>query len=567
NADRIIVLDRGRLVEMGHHRDLIGAGGLYSRLMAAQHELEVDRAAGAIGLAPAADGLGPEEAGERAAVATATRPGPDGDKPAIDPAPIPMTELWRRLLRLVRPWWHEMMAVLILGMLHSISGIALGATGALLVGRVVTGEDIGPLIVILLSLVPVSAILQWLDVFLAHDLAYRLLAELRIALYRLLDPLAPAFLQRKRSGDLVSTATGDVELIELFYAHTISPFFQGVLVPGGVLIALALIAWPLALILIPFLVAVALTPLLAGKVMERLGGELRDQTGHVNAHMVDSVQGLRTIAAFTAGPGRLEEIAENGRRLGAIKRAFLRQQSLQGGIIEALIGLGGLAVLTVGANLVAAGQIPRVQLPLATVLALSAFGPVVNIVVVAKELMQTVAAARRYFAIEDEPVLIRDGAGGAPPPPATITGLPVAFEGVTFRYGPRERPALEDVSFEIGAGQTVALVGRSGAGKSTAAHLLLRFWDPQAGRITIAGRDLRDFPVDDLRRQVSLVAQDTYLFNTSLWENLRLGNPDASDDQVLEAARQANVDEFASALPDGYETVVGERGTQLSGGQ
>jgi ABC-type multidrug transport system fused ATPase/permease subunit len=149
----------------------------------------------------------------------------------------------------------------------------------------------------------------------------------------------------------------------------------------------------------------------------------------------------------------------------------------------------------------------------------------------------------------------------------SIIGLPVAFEGVTFRYGPGEPEALRDVSFRAEAGQTVALVGRSGAGKTTAAHLLLRFWDPQNGRIALGGHDIRAFGLDELRRQIALVAQDTYLFNTSLMENLRLGRPDATDEEVFEAARRANVSEFAEVLPEGYETVVGERGMQLSGGQ
>ena len=148
-----------------------------------------------------------------------------------------------------------------------------------------------------------------------------------------------------------------------------------------------------------------------------------------------------------------------------------------------------------------------------------------------------------------------------------VPGLPVAFEHVTFRYAPTDPPALEDVSFAIDAGQTVALVGRSGAGKTTAAHLLLRFWDPQAGQITIDGHDIRDFELDELRRHVALVAQDTYLFNTTLGENLKLGRPEAREEEVLAAARAANVDEFAQALPDGYATLVGERGLQLSGGQ
>jgi ATP-binding cassette subfamily B protein len=200
---------------------------------------------------------------------------------------------------------------------------------------------------------------------------------------------------------------------------------------------------------------------------------------------------------------------------------------------------------------------------LATLLAASSFLPVVTIVTVAKELAQTVGAARRFFAIEDEPVTVRDGSGVEMSP----QHLGVRFERVTFAYAAAERPALRDLSFDMVAGTTVALVGRSGAGKTTAAHLLLRFWDPQIGRILIDGQDVRQFGVDALRGLIALVAQDTYLFNTTLRENIRLGRPGASDSEVHAAARAANVDEFALGLPEGYDTPVGERGLQLSGGQ
>src|SRR5262249_44190314 len=161
-----------------------------------------------------------------------------------------------------------------------------------LVGRVASGGDTTFYIAALLVMVPVSALLAWLDTWIAHDLAFRLLAEMRGALYRLLDRLAPAYLLRRRTGDLVSAATGDIELIELFYAHTISPAFQAILVPGGVLVVLALIQPLLALVLLPFLVLVAMTPLFAGKRMEKVGGDLRSHNGDLTAHMVDSVQGL-----------------------------------------------------------------------------------------------------------------------------------------------------------------------------------------------------------------------------------------------------------------------------------
>jgi ATP-binding cassette subfamily B protein len=473
-------------------------------------------------------------------------------------------QVWGRLFQLVRPWWWETMLVFALGPLHAVSQVALGVVGAVLVGQVATGGNLIPWLWGLAALVPVTAVLRWLDSFVSHDLAYRLLAELRIRLYQLLDPLAPAYLVRRRSGDLVSALLGDVELIELFYAHTISPLFVAILVPGGVLIVLSGLAPGLALVLVPFLVAVALTPLIAARQSARLGAALREVTGEVTAHAVDSVQGLRTIGAFNHGRYRAAEIAERSLQLGELKRAFLRSQTIQNAVIDALMGLGALAVLTAGARLVADGQLARTALPLATLLAASSFLPVVTIVTVAKELAQTIGAARRFFAIEDEPVTVRDGSGADDVSPQHVG---VRFEGVTFAYGAAERPALRDLSFDVAAGTTVALVGRSGAGKTTAAHLLLRFWDPQHGRILIDGHDARQFRVDELRGLIALVAQDTYLFNTTLRENIRLGRPGASDDEVLEAARAANVDEFAQGLPDGYDTPVGERGLQLSGGQ
>lgn len=164
-------------------------------------------------------------------------------------------------------------------------------------------------------------------------------------------------------------------------------------------------------------------------------------------------------------------------------------------------------------------------------------------------------------------VLLRDE-GWAPPTPRPSPRAPsVRFEGVSFTYGPGEPQALRDVSFTIEPGETVALVGRSGAGKTTTAHLLLRFWDPQEGRILLDGQELRQFKLDDLRANVGLVAQDTYLFNTTLRENLCLGRPGADDEEIVAATRLANAHQFAEALPDGYETPVGERGVQLSGGQ
>jgi ATP-binding cassette subfamily C protein CydCD len=628
NADQIVVLDRGRLVEEGPPGQLMARpNGIYRTLMAAQRTDSTDDGPFAgNGVAPAAPshdsalpsaGADAEHNGAASAASDrdsalssasprdadaspAHRPGSSysfgagghshthshshGTGPAVTAAPgsganLPASQIWRRLLLLVRPWWQETALVFVLGPLQAGAQVALGVVSALLVAQVVNGANLTPWLWGLGLLVPIAAILRWADSWISHDLAYRLLAELRIRLYQLLDPLAPAYLVRRRSGDLVSALLGDVELIELFYAHTISPLFVAVLVPGGILLALGVLAPWLAVVLVPFLASVALTPLLAARQSAALGSALREVTGEVTAHAIDSVQGLRTIAAFDHGQTRAAEVALRSRQLGELKRSFMRWQAVQNAVIEALMGLGALAVLTAGVLLVTEGQLARTALPLVTLLAAASFLPVVTIVTVAKELHQTVGGAQRFFAVEDEPVPVQDGplqltslppAGqseGALPAEAASHHVGLRFEALTFAYSRTERPALDNVTLDIPAGHTVALVGRSGAGKTTAAHLLLRFWDPQQGRIVIGDHDARDMALDDLRGLIALVAQDTYLFNTTLRDNIRLGRPEASVDEVHEAARAANVDEFAQALPEGYDTYVGERGLQLSGGQ
>jgi ATP-binding cassette subfamily C protein CydCD len=197
-------------------------------------------------------------------------------------------------------------------------------------------------------------------------------------------------------------------------------------------------------------------------------------------------------------------------------------------------------------------------------LAFTCFSPVAEIARVAKELANAFGSGRRVFAIHDQPVAVRDGHAV---PPGVEFPPSVRFEGVTFRYEPGAPQALVDVSFGAEPGQTVALVGRSGAGKSTAAHLMMRFWDPQEGRIVFGGHEGRGFGLNDLRTRFSLVSQDIYLFNMSIRENLRLANPDATDEDVEEASRKACAHEFILNLPDGYETIAGERGVALSGGQ
>ena len=572
-ADRIIVLEDGRLVESGNHGELVAAGGVYVELMAQQRELDEEDSGGH------QDAHG-HDASTHAAVQDASafvpQPAHQGEGhhhhvvPSGGAAHAPASRIgfltvWRRLFQLVRPWRGELALTFLLGLAHHSSIIGLSVISALLVGQVITGGDLTVLLVLLGVFVPLAAFFTWAESWVAHDLAYRLLAEMRVDVYNKLDPLTPAYMVRRRSGDLLSIVGGDVELVEFFFAHTITPAFVAILVPAGVLATLAFVAWPIALVLSPFLLAVAISPFMAQKRSEGLGDELRSQLGDVHAHMVDSIQGMREISAFGQGPARTAEMVDNSWRFAHFQLRFLKERAFQIGFIEGMTALGGLAVLTMGAWLMTEGEISRPQLILSVILSVAAFAPISDIARTIKQLMETLAAARRLFVVHDEPVPVVDGPGVQ----AHENGLSpaISFDHVGFSYGHGEAQALHGVSFDVEAGQTVALVGRSGAGKTTCANLVMRFWDPGEGHVRLSGHDLRDYELDDLRRQIALVSQDTYLFNASIRDNLRLGKIEASDSEIEAAAQQANAHDFITAFPDGYDTLVGERGMQLSGGQ
>ena len=570
NADRILVLDEGRAVEIGTHSELIAADGTYAGLMRQQTQMGVGEVAPSAA-EMARPHVSSEHAPDLSHLSTGHghhHPAPSRPTEAHDKVNVRSLTVWIRLFGLVRPVKFQFLITLVLGMLHHGSVIVLGAFSALLVGAVFRDEPLTTLLVLVCVFAPLSALLFYLETWQAHDMAFRLLARMRIDLYNKLEPLAPAYMVRRRSGDFVSVVGGDVETVEFFFAHAISPMIVAVLIPGGLLAALAVVAWPVTVVLAPFLVAVAVSPFFANTRIERLGDEIRGRMGDIHAYMVDSIQGMREISAFGRGADRNDELKDKGWAYAGHLVSFQKSQAFQIGFMEAMMGLGGLAVLAMGVWLVRDGQIARDQLPLVSVLALASFSPVTELARTMKQMMETLAASRRILAIHDESGPVQDGPGVTEGKDTGLSTTPsVEFRNVAFAYSDGDPQALADASFKIGSGETVAIVGRSGAGKTTSAYLMMRFWDPAHGRIALEDHGLEEFLLDDLRGRIALVAQDTYLFNDTIRENIRLGRQDATDLEVEEAARQANAVDFIESFPEGYDTRVGERGMQLSGGQ
>jgi len=443
--------------------------------------------------------------------------------------------------------------------------IGVGVIGALIVAAIKGGEPYTALLVTLAVISPLAGLLHWLESWLAHDMAYQLLAEMRIALFAKLDALAPAYLLRRRSGDLVGLATQDVETVEYFYAHTLAPAAVAVLVPSVVVGWLVVVAWPVAAALLPFLLYASLAPVLVRRRIDRLGAEAREALGGLVAQVADTIQGLSELVAFQATGRRRIAFMGKVRAYHAIRLEFFHDLSWQAAALEAATGLGGLAVAGVGALLVADGRLDPTMLPLMTLLAVAAFLPVSEIANVGRQLADTFASTHRLEAVHNEMVPVMDGPESAAAP--VLGGSSVRFEHVGFAYPGSRLAALLGMNLEIAPGATVALVGPSGAGKTTAANLLLRFWDPSEGGIMLDGRDLRVYGLDHLRRSIALVAQDTYLFNDTLRANVRLARPGADDAEIDRAIARAALAEFVESLPEGLDTVVGERGVQLSGGQ
>jgi ATP-binding cassette, subfamily C, bacterial CydC len=456
-----------------------------------------------------------------------------------------------------------------------LTSVATVAAGAALVAQVAGGASLGEvgwLLTLLAALVLGYATAYWAEMWIAHDLAFKVLASLRLEVFDGLERTAPGGLLGRRTGEVAGTAMADVETLEWFYAHTAATAVAAVLAPLAAVAAVAALAGPPAAVLAAGLVAVALVPFVGRRRADRQGSEIRTELAALKAVALDGVQGLRELVVFGREADHRDRLVAATRALNRRQRRYAVRVGAESSAAEFLLAATAFGVLATGVRLLVDGALTFTQYSVVVVVATAAFVPLIEAFAMVTRFGELRAAAARVFEVVDAAPNVVDRPAVAGPrvvagPGQPRTSVEVCFRDVGFRYGAGLPLALDGLTFTVPAGATAALVGRSGAGKTTTAHLLLRFWDPTSGEILLGGRPTRELRQHQVRELVSLVPQDVYLFNATVAENVRLAWPDAPDAAVVKACERALVTEFADALPAGLDTTVGERGSALSGGQ
>ena len=456
---------------------------------------------------------------------------------------------------------------LLLAVLAVGFGVALLATAGYLISR---AAEQPPILSLTVTIVLVRflglgrPIARYADRLASHDLALRGLGRIRARVYEQIEPLAPGQLGGYRRGDLLARMVGDVDALQGLYVRGLGPPVVA-LVVGAACVGVTAVFLPLAagILALGLLVAGVAVPWLAAGLARTAGQRQAVVRGALTAELVELLRGAPELVVDGRAEATLARVRELDRELARVGRRDALVAGLGDALIIVVTGLTTAGVLAAGVRATGDGTLDPVLVATLALLALASFEAVAPLAATARDLSAMIASGRRVLALVDRSPVIEDPESPLPAPPRDAT---VALNGVTAAYGV-ERPVVHDLRLTLAPGRKVALVGPSGSGKTTVTRLLLRFLDPDAGTVTIAGRDLRAYAQADARRHFAIAGQEAYVFDSTIRENLRLARPDASDAQLEDALRRARLDDWVASLPDGLDTQVGEEGSRLSGGQ
>jgi ATP-binding cassette subfamily C protein CydCD len=580
-ADRILVMQGGRLREQGTHEELLSGAGIYAGLVRASE----------IGSSRQSDDAGASATSRRCLESASSR------LEGVPGLPLEAARLWEagpanaskpstppilmRLLGFVTGEWPRVGLSVLLGTLTVGSGIGLMGVSAWLISRAALHPSIAVLGVAIAAvrLFGMSrAVFRYLERLTSHGVTFRVLRNIRVWFYASVEPLAPTELLHRGTGDLLARATTDVETLENLYVRILAPSLTALLVCAGCFGFLAAIgASRIGLVLVTFfaLAGIAL-PALVSRLGRRAGAALVVCRGALHQGLADDIQGLADIVAFGGAFRRIRKIRKLGAEYAAAQRGLARVESLQLGLSAALPGLAELAVLALAAVQAQAGAMSGVMIAPLALLSLAAFEAVGPLPTAAALWPGTAAAARRLFELADLPArgaaADRPSGGSAcadlkPPRGAILQPGDLEIRDLTFRYPDQSRPALQHVSFKVPRGSHVGLVGASGAGKSTLANILLRLWDYDSGDIQLGGVPLKGLAPEKVRETIGLVSSRSHFFDTSIYENLRLARRGATRGEIEQAARHACIHDFVMTLPRGYDTPIGPHGLRVSAGE
>lgn len=469
-----------------------------------------------------------------------------------------------KLIGLVLPLVHVMIAAItmgVIGFLTAIFIIVLGGVGLLNILGFATALSLKQVIIGIVICAVLRGILRYAEQGSNHYIAFKLLALIRHKVFIKLRKLAPAKLEGKDKGNLISIITTDTELLEVFYAHTISPiiiaFITSVIMTifiGSYNIFLGAIA------LVAYFIVGVIIPVWSSNQGDETGQQYRDELGDLNSYFLSSIRGINDIIQYGVGKERLDEINRRTDELETKQKFLLKQEGSNRAVTDTAILLCSMVMLFAGCILYNKGQVDFTQVIIPLIALMSSFGPVVAISNLSNNLFHTIAAGNRVLDLLEEEPAVEEVSGKE-----TVEFADMKLENVSFAYD--DEVILEDFNMEIKKNTIIGIYGKSGCGKSTLLKLLMRFWEVNNGAITIGGKNINEINTSDLRKMQSFVTQDTYLFNDTIANNIGIAKENATMEEIIAAAKKASIHDFIMSLPKGYDSKVGELGGNLSGGE